>query len=283
MATLSGTRLKDTYTGLLKTSDSSSLTGTLKVVQDGAGNNSALSLSTTTVKCDSLQLNSVTSGSTSTNVLVWDSSTKDVEYRTLPVFESITTTVAGTTSPTITIEDAAGTSKTITFNGQDGIGLSRSGDTINIFRSTSTINEISSGVALAGASSDSGSDYFVDASAGTFDIVLPSCGAGLRYTFYIDANAATGFRIVTKSSADVFKGRIVLVSTTGDQTEVAIPDSDDYQMTFKESGDAGTGGSDGDRIEVIALNDSQWLVTGTVYTTEANPTGTTLFGGGSGP
>lgn len=282
MATLSGTRLKDTYTGLLKTSDSSSLTGTLKVVQDGAGNNSALSLSTTTVKCDSLQLNSVTSGSTSTKVLVWDSSTKDVEYRTLPVFESITTTVAGTTSPTITIEDAAGTSKTVTFNGQDGIGLSRSGDTINIFRSTATINEINSATALAGASSDSGSDYFVDASGGTFDITLPSCGAGLRYTFYITDNASTGFRIVTKTDADVFKGRVVLVSTTGDQSEVAIPADDDHEMTFKESGDAGSGGSDGDKIEVIALNSTQWLVTGTVYTTHGNPTGTAIFGGGTG-
>lgn len=283
MATLSGTRLKDTYTGLLKTSDASSLTGTLKVIQDGAGNNSALSLSTTTVKCDSLQLNSVTSGSTSTKVLVWDSSTKDVEYRTLPVFESITTTVAGTTSPTITIEDAAGTSKTVTFNGQDGIGLSRSGDTINIFRSTATINEINSATALAGASSDSGSDYFVDASAGTFDITLPSCGAGLRYTFYVTDNASTGFRIVTKSSADVFTGRLILMSTTGDQTEIAVPGGGDYQMTLKESGDAGTGGGPGDKIEVIALDGTNWLVTGTIHTTHANPTGSSVFDGGGAP
>ena len=126
MATISGTRIKNTYQGLLKTSDAAALTGSLKVVQDGSGNDSALSLSTAAVKAESLQLESVTSGSSSTKVLVWDRSTKDVEYRTLPVFESVTTTVGGTSAPTITIADAAGTSKTVTFSGGNGIGFNES-------------------------------------------------------------------------------------------------------------------------------------------------------------
>ena len=84
MATLSGTRLKDTYTGLLKTSDAGNFTSSLKVIQDGSGNDSALSLSTSTVKAAALQVNTITGGSTSSKALVWNDSTKAIE-QTLPV------------------------------------------------------------------------------------------------------------------------------------------------------------------------------------------------------
>ena len=68
---------KNTYQGLLKTSDAAALTSSLKVIEDGTGVDSALSLSTTTVKAESLQINTVADGSSST-VLVWDSSSKTV-------------------------------------------------------------------------------------------------------------------------------------------------------------------------------------------------------------
>jgi len=47
MSTLSGTKIKDTYSGLLKTTDNAALSGTFKAVTDGAGNNSGLELNTT--------------------------------------------------------------------------------------------------------------------------------------------------------------------------------------------------------------------------------------------
>ena len=43
---LTGLEIKDTYTGLIKTTDNGALTGSLKVLTDGLGNNSTLSLST---------------------------------------------------------------------------------------------------------------------------------------------------------------------------------------------------------------------------------------------
>lgn len=49
MATLSGNKVKDTYTSLLKL-DSNGVTSSLKVVEDGAGTDSALKLSTDTVE-----------------------------------------------------------------------------------------------------------------------------------------------------------------------------------------------------------------------------------------
>jgi hypothetical protein len=46
MASLTGTKIKDTYDSLLKVSDNGALDGTLQTITDGLGNNSALSLST---------------------------------------------------------------------------------------------------------------------------------------------------------------------------------------------------------------------------------------------
>lgn len=46
MATLTGERIKDTYDGLLKLEDSQAITSSSKVVTDGLGNTSALSVST---------------------------------------------------------------------------------------------------------------------------------------------------------------------------------------------------------------------------------------------
>ena len=51
MATLSGNKVKDTYTSLLKLA-SNGVTSSLKVVEDGAGTDSALKLSTDTVEVD---------------------------------------------------------------------------------------------------------------------------------------------------------------------------------------------------------------------------------------
>jgi hypothetical protein len=51
MATLSGNKVKDTYTSLLKL-ESNGLTSTLKTVEDGAGVSSPLKLSTDTVEVD---------------------------------------------------------------------------------------------------------------------------------------------------------------------------------------------------------------------------------------
>lgn len=54
MATLSGNKIKDTYTSLLKL-DSNGATTTIKAVEDGAGTDTALSLSTDTVQVDKLK------------------------------------------------------------------------------------------------------------------------------------------------------------------------------------------------------------------------------------
>ena len=70
---LSGLTPKNTYSALLKTSDNSALSATLKTISDGAGNDSLLQLSTNTVAIKG-------SGSTSatTSLLVQNSSGTDL-------------------------------------------------------------------------------------------------------------------------------------------------------------------------------------------------------------
>jgi len=279
MATLSGTRLKDTYTGLLKTSDAGNFTGTLKVIQDGSGNDSGLSLSSNTVKASALQIDSPTVDNSTTDVLIWHSSSKEVRRRALPVFESVTTTIAGADSPTITIADAGGTTKTATFVGSDGIGLSRTGDTINIFRSSTTINTINSATVLTGAGTESNSDFFIDASGGAFNITLPSAGGGLRYKFFIsDMHASTGFTITPKSDSDVLYGRATVISTTENKSDVQIVDKENGLDTLTLlPASATNGGNAGDTIECIAVDESNWLVVANLTTTNASPSGISVF------
>ena len=46
MASLTNTKIKDTYDGLLKTTDNDALGGTYKLITDGLGNSSGLYLGT---------------------------------------------------------------------------------------------------------------------------------------------------------------------------------------------------------------------------------------------
>ena len=119
MGTLSGNAIKNTYQGLLKTSDAAALTSSLKIIEDGTGVDSALSLSTAAVKVETLQINTLSEGSSNT-VLVWDSSAKTVSKRALPIFDPITTTVTGASDPTVTIADRAGNSTAIQFAAGNG-------------------------------------------------------------------------------------------------------------------------------------------------------------------
>ena len=80
MATLSGNKVKDTYTSLLKL-DSNGVTSSLKTVEDGAGTDSALKLSTDTVEVDgTLSFTSApTTDAAELTVLLLDSSNNVVK------------------------------------------------------------------------------------------------------------------------------------------------------------------------------------------------------------
>lgn len=79
--TLQGTQIRNTYNSVLKTTNNTSLGGSLKVISDGDGNDSALSLSSTEVKVESLSIENVSSNESLTKMLMWNDSTKNIERR----------------------------------------------------------------------------------------------------------------------------------------------------------------------------------------------------------
>ena len=288
MGTLSGNTIKTTYQGLLKTSDSAALTSSLKVIEDGEGNDSALSLSTAAVKVESLQINTpVFSGSS--DVLVWDSTAKSVGFRTLPAFDAVTATVTGTSNPILTIADTAGSSSTVTFNSGTNIQVSNSSGTITFDNSTQTVNNITTGVTLTAADSDK--THFIDAntlSGGT--IVLPTAAAGLYFKFVIVDASSTAFKITTNNAAGSgtvqrFIGKVVVNSTTDDQVAVqkVINTGNTFDNdTLSIDGDAATsGGNEGDVIHLHCATISSvatWVVDARLTTTNANPSSIAVIG-----
>lgn len=115
MSTLTGTKVKDTYTSLLKVSDGN-ITATAKRIEDGAANGSALHLSTSAVGVDSLFFNTLPQLSTTiTDVLVIDTTTGDTEYRALGAgaFVAQANVIAGSditvtgTYPNFTVNNSA--------------------------------------------------------------------------------------------------------------------------------------------------------------------------------
>lgn len=78
---LSSTQIRATYIGLLKTDDNNSIGGALKTISDGSGNDTALRISTNEVNVGSLSIESVPGNPSATKMLMWNDSTKDVQYR----------------------------------------------------------------------------------------------------------------------------------------------------------------------------------------------------------
>jgi hypothetical protein len=268
MATLAGTRVKDTYQGMLKTSDASSLTTSLKVIEDGIGNSSALSLSTTTVKAESLEINTVTSGSTSGNALVWNSTSKAVEYRAFPSNETVTTTLGGTTSPTITIEAADASSTTITLSARNGLGYTRSGNTITIGRGDETINNISVNTTLN--SSDSGKIYYVTNLSGTLNITLPPAAIGVNFKIILK-NILGGQVNILTASGDYFFGKAVVTSNaaTGQSRVQTLAANASKNIINLDADVSDTGGNTGDVIDLLAVDFDNWLVNASLTTSSA--------------
>jgi len=288
MGTLSGNAIKNTYQGLLKTSDAAALTSSLKVIEDGTGIDSALSLSTTTVKAESLQINTVADGSSST-VLVWDSSSKTVSKRALPIFDPITTTITGSTNPTLRIIGGAGNSASFVFSGGTGIEVAQAANTITFSSKNQTTNTITGATTLTAA--DSGKVHLLDANAINGDtITLPTCADGLYFKFLFITTKGTEFNIVTANAAasgtvERFIGKVVVQSTTDDQ--IAVQRVTNTGNTFDNDtlsldGDSATsGGVEGDIIEIYGCTISSvatWVVDARLTTTNANPSSIAVIG-----
>ena len=276
MATLAGTRVKDTYQGMLKTSDAAALTTSLKVIEDGVGNSSALSLSTTAVKAATLEIETVTSGSSSSNALVWNATSKAVEYRAFPSNETVTTTLSGSASPSITIAAADASSTTVTFAATDGLGYSRSGNTITIGRGDEVINEISGSTALT--ASDSGNTYYVTNLSGTLNITLPSAAPGVNFKIILKKILGGEVHILP-ATGDYLYGKGVVTSNTAtgqSRVQTLAENTNEATMTL-DPDDSNSGGNTGDVIELVAVDATNWLVNASLTTSSSTVGALSLF------
>lgn len=266
MATLAGKKVKDTYAGMLKTSDESALTASLKVVQDGLGNESALSLSTTEAKVEALKINTV-SADTSTKVLVWDDSTKDVGYKTFSTFDSVDVSVAGTSSPNFTITDNNSNSTTITFSGGNGIAMSRQNETFTVSLSDRPTKSVSDTTTLT--SEDTGKLVIVDAATlGGKTITLPGAVAGRELEFVIEDESNTQFKIQA-ASGDKVIGRVIIADGTSVKTDRETKTTADAGVINELRLDANsttTGGRVGDRFTMRCVDSTYWLVSAELTT-----------------
>lgn len=289
MATLSGNSIKDSYQGLLKTSDNAAISSSLKTIQDGAGNDTGISLSSTTLRASSLEINSATR-SGSTNVLVWDSSSKSVGFRTLPTFETVTTTVTGSTDPTVTIADSAGNSTAIVFSGGSGVDITQSSNTITFATPVQQQVEVTGAVSLP--STVDGKTVLLDGdSINGATITLPSVTAGAYLKLLFTTTKGTAFKIQTSDAGTSgtvqrFYGKVVVQSTTADD-KVAVQrvttsgNSYDFDTLTLDGDSATSGGCEGDCIELHGVDIGgtvMWLIDARLSTTNGTPSAIAVVG-----
>lgn len=130
MASLSGTQIKNTYTGLLKTTGNDAITTNLKRITDGDGANSALQLSSSQVKVDALLIENVSETNTLTRFLTWDNTAKTVGFYNFSNSDpAVSVSESGTTA---TVTTGTNANNVFTLSEGTGIDLSVTGTTITI-------------------------------------------------------------------------------------------------------------------------------------------------------
>ena len=292
MASLSGTQIRNTYSGILKTSDSAGVTGTLKTVSDGTGADTALQISSTAVRAAKLEITSAPTSSINT-VLVWDSHTKEILSRTLPTFESITATTAATTNGgSITIADAGGSTSIIGFEDASNIAASTGNpqnpaldiayeSSSNLFRFTATgIRPAQGAITTAIAPTTLRGDVF------SFDLsnsvhhgllsngkilTLPLATKGLHCVIMLEKTPHAQVHIKTSGSAK-FWGSVKIYATSEASTTVI---SSTRAMTGAAGGDTlfltpnGTdsGGAQGSNITITCNYDGYWHLNAELFST----------------
>lgn len=227
MATLSGNKVKDTYTSLLKL-ESNGLTSTLKTIEDGAGVDSALKLSTDTVEVDgTLSFTSApTTDSAELTALLVDGSNNVVKRE----LDSSAFSAA-----------SVSTFKTIAVSGQSNVVADSATDTLTLVGGSNisiTTNSSTDTITIDGSSTLFSNPMFVlrpSASyALTTTLATPSQGAinnnsvSSSYLFNDDSNVhlqtsstTTGAMTIVRNGAIKIDVNLMLEITTAN-TDITI-------------------------------------------------------------
>tara|TARA_R110002020_G_scaffold119358_1_gene272373 strand:- start:149 stop:661 length:513 start_codon:yes stop_codon:yes gene_type:complete len=147
------------------------------------------------------------------------------------------------------------------------------------------IDKLKSGKIL-GVKTVNASETLVAADAGklimigtaAIEVTLPTAAEGLFYDFCLKVESTAGTTIVASSGDCVF-GTVHVESTTADNTAVhqvvphatAIGTVTSYDNVDFVHDSATLGGHAGDVIRLTAVDDTAWLLQGTLTTDHANP------------
>ena len=123
---------------------------------------------------------------------------------------------------------------------------------------------------------DSGATVLVQNAA--ISVTLPAASAGLNFKIIFGIATTAGADILA-TSGDCFFGIVRLTSTTADQMGVpqiithatAIATVADYDTMDFVAATATIGGSAGDSVNLVAVDDTAWHVNTTLTTSNANP------------
>lgn len=207
MATLSGNKVKDTYTSLLKL-ESNGVTSSLKTVEDGSGVDSALKLSTDTVEVNgTLSFTTApTTDSSELTALLVDGSNNVVKRE----LDSSAFTAGATNS-----------FETISVSGQTNVVADSSTDTLTLAEGTGidiTTNAATDTITIANSSSA----FKTISVSGQSDVVADAVEDTLTLA------AGSGITITTAASTDTIT--IASSSGTGAPIMVVRPDAN-YALT----------------------------------------------------
>ena len=271
MATLSGTKIKETYTGLLKLVNNAAVDGTLERVTTGEDTATALQLSTTTVKADALQIDSVIERSI-TKTLVWNSTTKEVGFREIPASITAVATITvtgGASNGVVRFTDNAAATTDITFNNGSNIQVigDASSNTITIEstkRSVQSVSPTNSNIGLS--TTVYGSHVLMDLTdlAGGGEITLPPAVEGAYFTIQIKVKSTSATKIKA-SSGDFFGGRVIVFGSSNTH-DVDTSSGSPNTVVNIDSNAATTGGGLGDMLHFVCEDDATWHVSGTLVT-----------------
>lgn len=265
MATLTGKKIKDTYYGLLKTTDDLAVASSLKIITTAENTNSGLSLSTTTVKAQNLQIETVAEDSTETKTLVWDSTSKVVGFRTIPASVTATSsvTVTGSTSSgVVQYTDQSGNTTDLTWASGTNIQVSgvAADDEITVAHTKRSVGKIDSSTDVGLDTSSFGKYIFLDLNAmNGAAITLPPAEGGAFIDFAIETGSATATTAIKAAPGDDMNGRVIVYETGADDYHVDYAASGNDQISLAGQGTT-TGGSRGDTIRFICYSDVTWFV-----------------------
>ena len=125
-------------------------------------------------------------------------------------------------------------------------------------------------------------------------IMSLNSASALTVTLPTDANIDLGFSVkfivqtandnaytiktgdIADSGGDDMVGGVILASTTAGYAHAVLPAANDCNIVL-DANLADTGGEVGSWIELVKIAADQWMVSGCVYSDDADSTGTALF------